>query len=634
MLNIVVGCSGAGSNLIAIYNAINNGILVADIKCVIINKKDAGSLEFCNKNNIKHRLLEWDKHILTRDEYNTIILDNIKIYNPNLIVLAGWMHIVSNEFINTFKNIINLHPALPNTFIGSNCIEKAYNAFQQGKITYTGSMVHRVIEEVDKGEVLEQIRVPINNSDTLEKLETRVKLYEKGILISAIHKFIVEENRIFSEQKKEIYVGKVRNVEDIGYGLLLMEATNRTSAFDRHLCKIPSKGIILNNISEYWFSKTKDIIENHYLFSKGPYMIVKKTRPIKLEIIVRAYMTGSTSTSIWTHYNKGERELYGIKFRDGYKKNEKLDKIIITPTTKGATDRPITRDEIIDTYLTESEYNYICDSAVEVFTYGQKLAEKRGLILVDTKYEFGYLPNNDIILIDELHTCDSSRYWQADTYEENLKNGREPDKLDKDAIRDWVKKNCDPYDLTNPIPNIPIDVIENVENVYKTYYNMITDSTNINIDNSNNKSIINKSGVIDYYFNNIIKHFCIIFAGSVKDTPHVENIKNFLEKNNIYCVNYYCSAHKETKRLLEIMKKYEYMDRKIVYITCAGRSNALSGVVASNSKFPVIACPVFKDKVDMGINIHSTIQCPSKVPVMTILEPENVAIAINKLWYI
>jgi len=550
------------------------------------------------------------------------------------------MHIVSKDFITTFKNIINLHPALPNTFIGTNCIEKAYDAFQQGKITYTGSMVHRVIQEVDKGEVLEKIRVPINNTDTLEQLETRVKIYEKGILISAIQKFIVDENRILSEPKKEIYIGKVRNVEDIGYGLLLMEATNRTSAFDRHLCDIPSKGIILNNISEYWFMKTKDIIENHYLFSKGPYMIVKKTRPIKLEIIVRAYMTGSTNTSIWTHYNKGERELYGIKFRDGYKKNEKLDSVIITPTTKGATDRPITRDEIIDTYITETEYDYICDSAMELFTYGQKLAEKRGLILVDTKYEFGYLPNNDIILIDELHTCDSSRYWLADTYEENLKNGREPNKLDKDAIRDWVKKNCDPYDKNIAIPDIPVDVIENVENVYKTYYNLITKSNVYNIDNSNNNSnnnyivSFNKSSVINYYFDNIIKHFCIIFAGSVKDTLHVENIKKFLEKNNIYCKIYYCSAHKETERLLEIMTKYEYMERKIVYITCAGRSNALSGVVASNSKFPVIACPVFKDNVDMGINIHSTIQCPSKVPVMTILEPENVAIAINKLWYI
>ena len=630
MLNLVVCCSGAGSNLVAIYNSINNGILIADIACVIINKKDSRCIEFCIENNIKYRLLEWDRYILSRAEYDAIVLNNISVHKPDLIVLAGWMHIIHKEFINTFKNIINLHPALPNTFIGINSIENAYDAFQKGEISYTGSMVHRVIEEVDKGEVLEQIIIPINNTDTLEQLESRVKLYEKGIMISAIQKFIVEKNKSLAEPTKEIYKGKVRNVENIGYRLLLMEATNRISAFDRHLCDIPSKGIILNNISKYWFNKTKDIIDNHYLFSKGEYMIVKKTKPIKLEIIVRAYMTGSTSTSIWTHYNKGERELYGIKFRDGYKKNEKLDNIIITPTTKGTTDRPITREEIIDSYITESEYDYIHDRAMELFKYGQKLAEKRGLILVDTKYEFGYLPNNDIILIDELHTCDSSRYWVLDTYTENLKNGKEPDKLDKDAIRDWVKTKCDPYNKNIDIPNIPIDVIENVENVYKKYYNMIT---NYDITN-NDSSIINKSDIINYYFNNIINHFCIIFAGSVKDTAHVENIKSFLEKNNIYCVNYYCSAHKETKKLLEIMGKYEYMDRKIVYITCAGRSNALSGVVASNSKFPVIACPVFKDKVDMGINIHSTIQCPSKVPVMTILEPENVAMAINKLWYI
>ena len=138
-----------------------------------------------------------------------------------------------------------------------------------------------------------------------------------------------------------------RCVENIDYGNLLLTASNRISAFDKHLTNIDNKGIILNKLSEFWFEKTKHIIENHYLHSDVPYMVVKKTEPIKLEIVVRAYNTGSSETSIWTKYKNGERTIYGYKFRDNYKKNEILDEIIITPTTKGVKDIPITKQEIL-----------------------------------------------------------------------------------------------------------------------------------------------------------------------------------------------------------------------------------------------------------------------------------------------
>ena len=622
-MKLVVFCSGSGSNLKAIYKAIENKILIASLECVVLNTQEK-SLDFCKEHNINYVYQPFNRVSETRKDYDSRLLELVCNYQCDLVVLAGWMHIVSEDFIKTFPNIINLHPALPGTFVGTNCIRKAYDEYHLGNIEYTGAMVHRVIKEVDRGAVIEHIKVPIKYGDSYEDLEERVKLYEKGVLISAIQKFIAENN---NKQIKntEIYTGKVRDVENIGYNLLLMKASNRISAFDKHLTNIDNKGVILNRISEYWFKNTGHIIDNHYLHSSGQYMVVKKCRPIKLEIVVRGYMTGSSNTSIWTHYKNGKRDIYGLTFRDGYKKNEKLDSIIITPTTKGIVDEPITKKQICEKYLTDKECDFIYEKSIELFRYGQESVAKKGLILVDTKYEFGYY-DNKIILMDELHTCDSSRYWLKKSYEERLENGEEPDKLDKDVIRDWVKINCDPY--VDTIPSIPKDMVDKVSHVYETYYSLLTGEYL----NQGNMFTVNKKQYINYYLDNINKDLVIILAGSVKDKFHIEKLKQFMYINNIYCVIFYCSAHKEIGRLLDILNDYENSGKNIVYITCAGRSNALSGVVACNTKYPVIACPVFSDKTDMAININSTLQCPSKVPVMVILEPENVALSVKRIW--
>ena len=271
----------------------------------------------------------------------------------------------------------------------------------------------------------------------------------------------------------KIYNGKVRRVEDLGNGELLLSTSNRLSAFDRHICDINNKGIMLNTMSTWWFENTKDIIDNHLINSNNEDMVVKKTNPILLEFVVRGYMTGESETSIWSMYKKGSRKMYGFTFRDGYKKNEKLDDIAITTTTKGIKDIPITETEIIEKeYLTQEEYNYIARSSLELFNYGQKIASEKGFILVDTKYEFGRLDDGKIILIDELHTCDSSRFWIQKSYQERFEKGLEPEKLDKDCIRDWIKSQCDPY--KDAIPEVPGSIKNKVEEVYLIYTQKLT----------------------------------------------------------------------------------------------------------------------------------------------------------------
>ena len=423
-------------------------------------------------------------------------------------------------------------------------------------------------------------------------------------------------------EKQLLYSGKVRNVYDLNNNLLLLEATDRTSGFNKHICDINNKGVLLNMMSAFWFDKTKHIIPNHLIHYDDRYSIVKKCNPFKVEVIVRGYITGNTETSLWTHYKNGSRTYCGINFREGLQKNQKLDEPVVTPTTKDENDRPITPQEIVDLgYMTKEQMDYVFKKALELYNYGSKYAESRGLLLVDTKYEFGLDMNNNIILIDEVHTCDSSRYWLKNTYQQKFNEGKSPDKYDKDQVRDWVKTQCDPYN--DPIPEPPKEVIEQVYNSYYDFYKKLTDNE-IEFNNKSIETILN-----EYPIKSNTDKEVVILYGSPKDEDFVNKICSYLNKYNINFSKYEASAHKKPEILLKILKEYE--SKKVVWITVAGRSNALSGVVAAQTTQPCIACPPFKDKVDMLTNVHSSLQMPSYVPVMTVLDPYNAVLAANRI---
>ena len=278
--------------------------------------------------------------------------------------------------------------------------------------------------------------------------------------------------------KNILYSGKVRNIyEHEDNNKLYIETTDRLSSFDKHICNLENKGKILTSICAFMFTKTKNIISNHYISHINNILVVKKCIPAKIEFVVRGYITGNTKTSLWTHYNNGVRNYCGIQFPDNLKKNQKLAEPVITPTTKDIEDVPISKEEIINkNYMTQNECDFVYEKALELFKYGQKMADNAGFILVDTKYEFGKDENNNIILIDEIHTCDSSRYWIKKTYENRFRNDIEPDKLDKDIIRDWVKSQCNPY--TDDIPDIPEDLKKKTIELYSYFYESISKNNN------------------------------------------------------------------------------------------------------------------------------------------------------------
>lgn len=269
--------------------------------------------------------------------------------------------------------------------------------------------------------------------------------------------------------------GKVRDIYRQKSRLVLI-TTDRHSSFDRIIAHIPGKGEILNRTSAFWFTETSDIIPNHVIALPDPNVTVaKRCTPIRIEVVMRGYLTGVTSTSIWTHYKSGRRDFGGFILPDGMKKNDQLPTAAFTPSTKEDThDVTVTPAEVVERGLMSRDMlDRVEDVARRLFARGQALAKSRGLILVDTKYEMGLDENGTLTLIDEIHTPDSSRWWMADTYVDRIAAGREPDYFDKEFLRQWFIDHCDPYNDAT-LPPAPPELVAELAARYQRIFASLT----------------------------------------------------------------------------------------------------------------------------------------------------------------
>lgn len=273
------------------------------------------------------------------------------------------------------------------------------------------------------------------------------------------------------------YAGKVRENYDLPDGRRILIATDRLSAFDRMICAVPFKGEVLTQTARHWFAATADICPNHVLSYPDPNVVVGRRLDIlPVEMVVRGYLAGTTGTSVLTMYRKGQREMYGVRLPDGLRDNQRLPAPILTPTSKefdGGHDAPLTPQGIVASgLLSQAMWDQVSALALALFARGQTMAAANGLILADTKYEFGLDAEGHVVLADEIHTPDSSRFWRADTYEARFAAGAPPDSFDKDVIRRWIAARCDPY--KDALPDIPDELILQTALVYIQAYETIT----------------------------------------------------------------------------------------------------------------------------------------------------------------
>ena len=272
--------------------------------------------------------------------------------------------------------------------------------------------------------------------------------------------------------------GKVRDVYRTDDRVILV-ATDRHSVFDRVVAHVPGKGQVLNRLSAYWFAATNDIVANHVLAVPDPNVTVARAcTPIAIEAVMRGYLTGSTATSIWRHYKDGRRDFGTFQLPDGMRKNEKFSRPIFTPSTKdSAHDKTISTTEAIGLGLVNADLMENIESiSRKLFARGQEECIAKGIILADTKYEFGIDADGKLRLIDEIHTSDSSRYWEASSYEERLEMNMEPDAFDKESLRLWYVEHCDPYAAAE-LPSPPQELIDEISARYGNLFQRLTGET-------------------------------------------------------------------------------------------------------------------------------------------------------------
>lgn len=259
----------------------------------------------------------------------------------------------------------------------------------------------------------------------------------------------------------ELYRGKVRDSFIREDGTRILVTTDRVSAFDHVIGTVPAKGQVLSTLAAWWFSRTGDVAPNHLLRVLDPAaQLVREAKPVMIEMVMRGYLTGTTDTSIWTHYEKGARTYCGHALPDGMRRHEKLPSPLLTPTTKagrGQHDEPVSREEAIARGIVSAEdFDEAAALAHALFERGTAICAERGIILVDTKYELGRLPDGRMAVIDEIHTPDSSRFWRITGYEAAVAAGKDPEPLDKDYVRTYLKSVG--YKGDGAPPALPDDV--------------------------------------------------------------------------------------------------------------------------------------------------------------------------------
>lgn len=270
--------------------------------------------------------------------------------------------------------------------------------------------------------------------------------------------------------------GQVRDNYELSDGRRVLVATDRFSVFNQQVGLVPYKGQVLNQLTNWWFEHTADIVPNHVIDVPDPNVtIALKANPLPIAVVVRGFISGVTPTSLWQQYEEGQRTIYGITFPDGLRKNQELPTPIITATAKSfgrAHERPLTQAEVIAAGVSPALWERIQTVALRLFRRGRQLCILSDLILVDSKYEFGLDLNGDLVLIDELHTPDSSRFWRSDTYDERFEAGEEPEYFDREFVRLWYQAQG--YEADDVLPPLSDDMIVSVSQRYQAVYEMLT----------------------------------------------------------------------------------------------------------------------------------------------------------------
>ena len=425
-------------------------------------------------------------------------------------------------------------------------------------------------------------------------------------------------NHFATPQLELLHRGKVRDSLRAPSGERLIIVTDRLSAFDSVLATpVAHKGAVLNGLADFWFDKTKDIIPNHVIkLLDANAMLVKEAEPIRVEMIVRAYLTGS----MWRGYQAGQRTFSGVTVPDGLSKHQPFPEFIVTPTTKEESDREITPENLVsEGWVSQELYDQMRVKSLALFQVGSDLLKEKSIILVDTKYEFGLL-NGELILIDEIHTPDSSRFWAQADYDRNPESAEQ---MDKEYVRQWLIANK--VDGKYPRALTP-EVAAEASRRYLDIYARITGHALPTADEQTTGGNVAARLVGNLVRAGLMKDAWVnIVMGSASDKDHCQKIRSYFEGYDVFTQLRVTSAHKNGEEIVGMAAVWNRSIEPGVIIAVAGLSNGLGGALAANVNVPVISCPPWKDYAELAMNLNSSVIMPSGTPNLTVARPDNAA---------
>ncbi|MBN1336917.1 MAG: AIR carboxylase family protein [Deltaproteobacteria bacterium] len=420
-------------------------------------------------------------------------------------------------------------------------------------------------------------------------------------------------SRFVSPQLKLLHRGKVRDSFRASPDTRLMVATDRLSAFDQVLdTAIPAKGAVLSGLSAWWFERTRDIVPNHFIRLVDPAVsLIRECRPLAVEVVVRAHLAGS----MWRAYQAGRRSFCGVSVPDGLTRHQAFPEPIVTPTTKSDHDEEASPAELVAAGLvTPEQWKALEQAARKLFAAGAATLAERGLKLCDTKYEFGIF-DEEIVLIDEIHTPDSSRIWPADAF---ARDPQRVESLDKEYVRAWLLEAGQGGRRPRALPP---EVAAETTRRYLELFERVTGVSLALSDEDPRERMVRHLAAQGF----MKDAWVAVVMGSPGDLAHARRIRDALAPYGVAVDMRVLSAHKNGEALPALAELYGGSADRGVVVAVAGLSNGLGGALAANLPVPVLSCPPFTDLADLQVNLASSMMLPSEVPAGTILSPSNAA---------
>jgi phosphoribosylaminoimidazole-succinocarboxamide synthase len=630
-LNIAVLVSKSEYNIKGIDISIECGVLPAKIEIVLSNKK-CKSIDYCKSKKLKYSLCPWDEKKQSREQYDNSLLRILNNYKIDVVILSEWDHSFTSIFAKHYKKIIKINKVHSPKLNLVNQPKHIFNALVNNRIKSVVASLELINTDPGGRKIINELAIPYKKTLTEEDFNILVDKYENCCLISGLINYI---NKLNKENEQDVFnnenivqTSAFKTMRHIGFNMMLIQYTDGETVYNLKRCSIKNKGKFNSLVNQWWFNKSKHIINNHYVWNDGKFMVVKKTRPFRFIFEVHGFLANTLNTKLFDMYTSGEIKIADTD--DDKKIYSKLDTPMINIVDKISNKGVSVEDVLKNSELSNKTINNIINICHKLYNLAYSMKDKLGLTLACSQYEFGLDSDNNIILIDDIHSYNNCVYWvnQDLPYDE-----KDPSIYNMNVIYNWLISHCS--DIEKDIPCIPAGIISESTESYHNYilrlYNL-DDKTkspglNVSIRSDSWTWTTAKNIYLNYNHTNMV---CLVTDN--KDDSTIKKSIMMFKEANIYTNVFEVSPYKDIIKLIGHIKQHDSYLKKMVWVSLSSDITPLCGIISANSRHPVINCPISMDNRFSLQSLLSTIQQYKDSPVLTILDYNNLPGACSSIF--